>query len=762
VFAAIGRFSYKHRRSVLAVWVTAFAIALVASTQLHKELKGGGFADPTSLSQVAATEIQSKLKMGVSNVSIVFTSPTLDARGAEFQALESMALAKMTRADLPDLAAVETAATIGDSSLISRDYHAALAVLVFNVPMAQVQGEMPHIRTLLVPTALTAYFTGEPALYSEMEMLSQHDLRVAEAYTLPIALLVLLLIFGSATAAALPVVTGGMAVTVTLGSLWGLAHAANFSIFVMNTATLLGLAVGIDYALLMVGRFREELAAGEPVARAVETTVARAGRSIFFSGLAVIVGLCGLISYPYMSLRSMGIGGAVVVLFSVTSALTLLPALLGLLGQRVNSLHIFYRPGRQGRFWRRWSDWVMAHPIRVLVGTVAVVLLFAWPVVRMTLEIPSEASMPPGSEARRGYEILRAQFDPAALSPVEVLLTWPGDSSPLAAGTVQRVYDFGQQLKALPGVRDVQSVVTLQGMSSPPAVTRFWTLIDHPRAGAVSPPPAFPFLLLTGAFGEQMRHSVELLRSATTAPGAVMFRVVPASAPTSASAQRLAHAIQLRPAPPGMQLYVGGVSAGLRDYLHGLFSRFPWIIAFVLLVTYIVLMLLLRSVLLPLKAVVVNLLSLLASYGALVWVFQFGHLQWLFHFKSSGSVDADIPILLFCTAFGVSMDYEVFLLSRMREAWLQSGDNQWSVGFGLASTGRIVTSAALIVAVVGASFTLTSVIITKALGVGIAVAVALDATMIRILMVPAAMRLLGRWCWWAPAWLERRLPHIGE
>jgi RND superfamily putative drug exporter len=762
VFAAIGRFSYRHRRSVLAIWVTAFAVAAVASTQLHKELKGGGFADTKSPSQIAATQIQAKLKMGVSNVSVVFTSATLDARDAEFQSLEAAALARMTRANLPDLVAVETATSTGDSSLVSRDYHAALAVLVFSVPMAQVQGEMPHIRTLLTPTALTTYFTGEPALYSEMETVSQHDLRVAEAYTLPVALLVLLLIFGSATAAALPVVTGGMAVTVTLGSLWALAHTANFSIFVMNTATLLGLAVGIDYALLMVGRFREELAAGEPVARAVETTVARAGRSIFFSGLAVIVGLCGLISYPYMSLRSMGIGGALVVLFSVTSALTLLPALLGLLGQRVNSLRIFYRPGRQGRFWRRWSDWVMAHPIRVLAGTIVVVLLIAWPVVRMTLEIPSEASMPQGSEARRGYEILRAQFDPSALSPVEVLLTWPGESSPLAAGVVQRVYDFGQQLKAMPGARDVQSVVTLPGMTSLQAATRFWTLIDHPRAGGYSATTPFPLLLLTGVFGEEMRRSVELLRSVTTTSGAVLYRVIPASPPTSTAAQNLAHDIQQRPAPPGMTLYVGGVSAGLRDYLHGLFSRFPWIVGFVLLVTYLVLMLLLRSVLLPLKAVVVNLLSLLASYGALVWVFQFGHLEWLFHFKSSGGVDADIPILLFCTAFGVSMDYEVFLLSRMREAWLESGDNQWSVGFGLTSTGRIVTSAALIVAVVGASFTLTSVIITKALGVGIAVAVLLDATMIRILMVPAAMRLLGDWCWWAPAWLERRLPHIGE
>jgi RND superfamily putative drug exporter len=613
-----------------------------------------------------------------------------------------------------------------------------------------------------VSTALTTYFTGEPALYSEMETVSQHDLRVAEAYTLPVALLVLLLIFGSVTAAALPVVTGGMAVTVTLGSLWALAHAANFSIFVMNTATLLGLAIGIDYALLMVGRFREELAAGEPVARAVETTVARAGRSIFFSGLAVVVGLCGLISYPYMSLRSMGIGGSLVVIFSVASALTLLPALLGLLGQRVNSLRFFYRPDRQGRFWRRWSDWVMAHPVRVLAVTIVVVLLIASPVVRMALEIPSEASMPQGSEARRGYEILRAQFDPAALSPVEVLLTWPGDSSPLAAATEQRVYDFGQRLKATPGVRDVQSVVTLPGMTSLPAVNEFWTLIDHPRAGGFSTSASFPLLLINGVFGDQLRQSAKLLRTVTTTPGAVLYRVIPASSPTSTAAQNLAYGIQQRPAPPGMALYVGGVSAGLRDYLHGLFSRFPWIVGFVLLVTYIVLMLLLRSVLLPLKAVIVNLLSLLASYGALVWVFQYGHLEWLFHFRSSGAVDADIPILLFCTAFGVSMDYEVFLLSRMREAWLESHDNQWSVGFGLTSTGRIVTSAALIVAVVGASFTLTSVIITKALGVGIAVAVILDATMIRILMVPAAMRLLGDWCWWAPPWLEKRLPHIGE
>jgi RND superfamily putative drug exporter len=234
--------------------------------------------------------------------------------------------------------------------------------------------------------------------------------------------------------------------------------------------------------------------------------------------------------------------------------------------------------------------------------------------------------------------------------------------------------------------------------------------------------------------------------------------VAPEAPPASAAARELSTAIRDAPPPPGARIWVAGVPAGTYDYVHTLYSYFPWIVLFVLVVTGAVLLLLLRSALLPVKAVIVNTLSIAAAFGVMVWVFQDGNLEGLLRFDSSGAIEADLPILLFCSVFGISMDYEVFLLSRMRERWLETGDNRESVGYGLEKTGRIVTSAALIIVVVAGSFTFTSIVITKALGVGLAVAVALDATVIRILMVPAAMRLLGRWNWWLPDWVERRLP----
>ena len=278
------------------------------------------------------------------------------------------ALSGIEDAGLEGLTGVRTARSTGDASFIARDGTATFAVLEFDGTSEQVQAQIPALRRALKPSGLTTYLTGDPAVYAELEQRSGEDLRTAESYTIPVAILVLVLIFGTLVAAALPVIGGGMAVTVTLGIFWLLAQVLDISVFAMNVATLLGLAVGIDYALFMVGRFREELAAGRTVAEAVETTVATAGRSIFFSGITVVVGLLGLMIIPYMSMRSMGLGGALVVLVSVLAALTLLPALLGMLGPRVNSLRVIGRKGGDELFWRRWSDWVMRHPIPVLIG----------------------------------------------------------------------------------------------------------------------------------------------------------------------------------------------------------------------------------------------------------------------------------------------------------------------------------------------------------------------------------------------------------
>jgi len=260
--------------------------------------------------------------------------------------------------------------------------------------------------------------------------------------------------------------------------------------------------------------------------------------------------------------------------------------------------------------------------------------------------------------------------------------------------------------------------------------------------------------------GAQQRDAALRLLERTTGDGVALFRVAPSASPVSPEARALSTAIRDMEPPPGARMWVAGVPAATHDYIDTLYSYFPWIVVFVIVVTGLVLLLLLRSALLPLKAVVVNTLSIAAAFGVLVWIFQDGNLEGLLSFESGGAIEADLPILLFCSVFGISMDYEVFLLSRMREAWLETHDNRASVAYGLEKTGRIVTSAALIIVVVAGSFAFTSIVITKALGVGLAVAVALDATVIRVLMVPATMRLLGRWNWWLPPWMERWLPHV--
>jgi RND superfamily putative drug exporter len=613
------------------------------------------------------------------------------------------------------------------------------------------------VRRLLRPTQLETVITGEPAVYEAIQDLSAEDLRTAESYALPFALIVLILVFGSLVAAALPVIGGGAAVATTLGAMYLLAGRYDLSIFVLNVASMLGLAVGIDYSLFIVGRFREELRAGRTVADAVEATVATAGRAVFFSGLAVFIGLLGLISYQYMSLRSMGIGGSVVVVFSVLVALTLLPALLGILGHRVNALRLFGRHDGDGVFWQRWSAWVMAHPLPILVVTTAIILLIASPIVGIVVNVPTAEELPPGQGARRGFDLVNERFDRGQLSPNQAMVTWEeGSPDPFDPQRLGELYEYGQRLAALDGVAAVESIVTLPGMDSPEAAVAFW---EYVRDAARESPGESQQAAPPGADAEALARAPQLAQ-ATTAPGTVLFRVVSEGEPDLPEGRAVAERIEGVPPPAGATLHLAGLSAGVDEFVGSIYGRFPWVIAFVVVVTYLVLLVLLRSVLLPLKAVIVNTLSILASFGALVFIFQWGNFEGLLDFESAGYVDATLPIILFCTVFGVSMDYEVFLLTRMRESWLETGDNTRSVGLGLARTGRIITSAALIIVIVAGAFAFTSVIVTKAIGVGLAVAIAVDASIIRVLLVPATMRLLGRANWWIPAWLDRRLPRV--
>jgi RND superfamily putative drug exporter len=435
----------------------------------------------------------------------------------------------------------------------------------------------------------------------------------------------------------------------------------------------------------------------------------------------------------------MGVAGATVVAISVTAALTLLPALLGVLGARIDALAIgplaaSARVGNDAGFWSRLAHAVMARPVVVLVPLLAVLIGLGLPFLRVELGAPDASILPTDVQSRRGFDLLQTHWGAGELAPVLLVFRTTDGSSPLRPDHLQALASFMRRVEADPRVQRVDSVVNLDPRITPEQYALIFADPNH----------------ITDAYAQiavqsSVRQDV-LLANATSRFGQ-----------TDNKSKALVRAIRATPPPDGFQLLVGGGTAGVIDYADRLYSQFPRAMVLVILAIYLVLLRTFGSVVLPLKAVVMNVLSILASYGALVVIFQDGALAELLHFQPLGYVEASLPILMFCVLFGLSMDYEVFLLSRVQEAHLDGADNATSVARGLERSGRIITSAAAIVVLVSLSFVAADIVLIKALGLGTAIAVLLDATLVRALLVPATMRLLGDWNWWSPRWLPRFL-----
>ncbi|MBV8086918.1 MAG: MMPL family transporter, partial [Chloroflexi bacterium] len=567
---------------------------------------------------------------------------------------------------------------------------------------------------------------GGPVFYSDIVRLTSTDLRRAETVALPIAAIVLVLVFGSAVAAGVPLVIGGARVLVTLAFIALIAQFTQMSIFVLNVATMLGLGLGVDYALFVTNRFREEIEHGSSVESAVAATMATAGRAVFFSGLTVCVGLLALVSFDFMMLRTEGLAGSLVVFMTVIGAMTLLPAVLSVLGPRINALAVHLPAANVGRFWHALAYRVMARPVAVIVPVLAVLAVLGWPLQDIDLSSPDASILPSNVPSRQGFDELQKAFGPGALDPTIVVIK---SSQPiLSPDNVSQLYDFTHRLARDPRIARIDSVVTID-----PRLTLAQYQLMYADPAAISD-----------------RYAAGIAAN-TTRGGTAMVDVISGYPSLSAESRGIvAEARELARQYPGWQVQVDGGAAEVTDVVDRLYSQFPLAILFITITTYVLLLLLLRSVVLPLKALLMNALSLIASYGALVWVFQEGHLSGLLHFAPLGFIEASLPIVMFCTLFGLSMDYEVFLLSRIKEAWEATGDNTRSVAEGLQSSGKIITSAALIVVCVSLSFVSADIVLIKALGLGVAVAVAVDATIVRALLVPATMRLLGKWNWYMP------------
>jgi len=743
-FERLGRWCARHRRPVVVAWLALVGLAIPFAIQAPGALRAGGFISPDLESARAKAVLETEIGIAQAAVVVVFHSDTARAGEPGFEAAAAAAVA-----DVPNAAYVRSVVTHALSSRqVSVDRHTAYDLVLLDLPADDSPKALPGLRAALHQApGLEVGLSGGPAFYGDVQAVSESDLRRSELISLPLAALALLLVFGSVVAAAVPLIVGGAAVVVALAAVFLIAGAIPMSIFVLNLATLLGLGLGVDYSLLMTSRFREELAArgGRPeaVEDAVGATARTAGRAVFFSGLTVLLGLLGLVLFDFMILRSVGIAGAVVVGFGVAAAMTLLPAVLAFAGvhlERLRVRRVRPRPAEEGA-WSRLAWWVMRRPVAVLVPTLAILLALGTPFLHVRFNAPDARILPETAPSRDAFDRLTEAFGPGPFAPIVLAIRTSGPV--VEPANLAALYDYSRRLAADPRIARVDGLVDVD----PRMTLAQYKLLYRPGA---LPPDRF----------------VATALGATTQRDLTVFTVTTPFGPNETTARELVRDLRssggaLAP-PAGTSVLVGGGAADVEDVVTGIGAEFPRTAAFILVSTFVVLLLLLRSALLPIKALAMNSLSVIASFGALVWIFQDGNLSALFGTRPLGFVETTQPVILFCVLFGLSMDYEVFLLTRMRETWEATGDNPTAVAHGLERSGRIVTSAALIVIVVAGSFAFADIVLIKALGVGIAIAVALDATVVRALLVPATMRLLGRWNWWLPTFVARRLPEVEE
>ena len=742
-FGRLGSFVVRHHKAVIGAWVVLLLVAVPFAPRAAGVLRAGGFTLGDLPSAEARHLLEQELGVAPSAVVVVLHSDSATAGTPAFERPAAAAIADLV--DAPHVRGVVTH-TLRPSQ-VAADGRTAYDIVLLDLAPDDSPDALPILEGRVHrPAGLDVALAGGPAFYGDVQRVSESDLRRSELISLPLAALALLVVFGSVVAAAIPLAVGGAAVVIALAAIYVIASATAMSIFVLNLATLLGLGLGVDYSLLMTSRFREELAARrgpDRVADAVRVTVATAGRAVFFSGLTVLLGLIGLVLFEFMILRSVGIAGAVVVGLAVAAALTLLPALLVVVGTRLDRLRVrrvVVAPDGEGP-WARLARRVMRRPIAVLVPTLAFLLVLGAPFLHVRFNAPDASILPANVPSRAAFDRLVDEFGEGAFAPLSVAVRTTGPAT--SPENIARLYEYSRRLAADPRVTRVESLVDIDPRLR---LEQYQLLYSSPSG----PPDRF----------------VQATVGATTKGNLTAFTVYTPYGPNRDEARRLV--TQLRDpssplAPPeGLSVLVGGGAAEVSDVVGRIGADFPRTALFILLTTYLVLFALLRSVILPAKALVMNTLSIAASFGALVWIFQDGNLSRLLGFQPLGFVETTQPVILFCVLFGLSMDYEVFLLTRMKEVWDRTGDNTDAVARGLERSGRIVTSAALIVVVVSASFAFADIVLIKALGIGMAIAVALDATVVRALLVPATMRLLGDWNWWVPARLARfaarRLP----
>lgn len=751
-FARLGALMARFRWVVLVFWLVLLPIAgSQGASKAATVLRGGGFVLPGSDSAEAAEVLSREFgASGEVNAVVVLRSATRTVDDPVFRSEATAALGRI--AAIEGVGGVTSFLSTANPALVSADRRTTFAIVVLPDDELISEEKVEEVRAALEGLTIDHDVTGPPAISLDLGHSSEADLKRAEFLTIPIIIILLLLVFRTVVSAVLPLVLGASGVVTAIALLYVIGSNTTISIFALNVASMLGLGLGIDFSLIIVSRYRDELAAGRDPRDALMLTMATAGRSVAYSAITVILSMLVLFGMlNLMLVRSLALAVALVATTGLLAAMTLLPALLALLGRKIEWLPVLPRakrrvPGEQG-MWYRFSHAIMRRPWLWMAVSLAILIALTIPIKDIDVYGAAPGALPSDVDSVEGANALAAAFGASQLSPIQIVINTRDQNGVWKPEALEAIARLTTDLAADPRVKSVSSIATVVPGMTPEQVrtlTPEFFARDPALQGA-----AAQFVNLRGrsdyavinvvARSDQYEDEHEALIDDTRAT------IIP-------------NVRQLR----AYDVLVGGSAASFIDLRDELYGRFPYVVLAVMALIFVILMMFFQSIVLPLKAILMNLASILATYGFLVVVFGYGLGGPILRFEPLGALSMVMPVILFVILLGLSTDYEVFMLSRVKEYYHESHDNEEAVAAGLESTARVITAAGLILLGTFGSFSLARVVVIKEFGVGLAFGVLLDATLIRVIMVPASMRLMGDANWWMPAWLKKIVPELRE
>lgn len=733
IFFKLGGHVFRLRKFIVGFWLCAFIACLPFLIHTIPPFQDTGFVAEGSISDKTDRFLNEKLGYGHNEFMILYHSKTLVATDPVYLNHIKQSLSGLKK--LP----YEYEILYPQGQQISSDKHTAYAVIILKTNTTLSSKELENFTAAIKqPKSMSMQIGGEPIFIEKINQQTQKDLFHGDLFAIPISIITLLIIFGSVTATLVPIGIGACCATIMIAILFIIGQMTTLSIFTLNIASLLGLCLSLDYALFIINRFIDELKNNKPTDLCIQTTLATAGKAVFYSGLAVFTSLSALLFFPINVLYSVGVGGLVAVFVAVATGLTLLPALLAILGPRINAFPIRkislqnYVQLNPNNIWYRIASNVVKHAFKYFFFTLFFLLFLAYTVVKIQIGISTLHVLPEDSENQIFITTYDKHFNEEELSPI-VLVVSAQKGSILSPDYLSKLYDLVEKIKVHPAVADVNSIVSLDApLSKAQYKAMYQNKIQDPN--------------------------LEVLLEQSTRKQFTVIKIVSRYSEDSEKTKQLIQDLRAMKPGKGLSAQLTGSPVINQEVLSAIAKILPYAACWIFLITYCILLFLLRSVFLPLKAIFMNILSLCTSYGVLVFIFQEGHFHSFLQFSPQGVLDVNLIIVLFCALFGFSMDYEVFLLSRIHEAYLNYHDNEKSIVFGIVKSSRIITSAALIVIVLCGSYMVADVLMVKQFGLGIAVAIFVDAFAIRTILVPSAMALLKKWNWYLPQWLDKIIP----